>query len=714
MIKVTGERCWVLLLLGALSLYMVDTVATAQDNDTSTSNESEAVEEPDTSSWLCEDCPFIYGLTGSILLGAQYVSDDFFEFGNFRGLEEDGVFGDFAADLMYRRRSGDYIDLYGERLGINSRALVAEGGRQGVYSIRLAYDEIPYFRADDTRTVFRGAGSANQSLPPDWVRDDTTDRFIGLPDSLQNINILHQRQRQGLGVAFHLPDNWHYRVDFDRTTKEGNRIQGASFIFRAAELAAPVDFETTRVDVAIGYGHNSWEVEAGYNLSIFDNRNQSLRYENPFTGINGASLGELALEPDNQFHQLSLAGSWRLARWLTLAGHVALGFTDQDQDFLLPTLNPNLISPELPQANLDGDVNTRAARLRVTSSPFRRFTASVQFAYDERDNDSPRLNLTQVITDTFVTGARINEPFSYERLSVDASLDYRLFSFLKLRGSFRQEDMDRVLQEVQDTDTQVYAFGLRATPLSRLSLNVDLQRENRDNDLDPALLGPRENPGLRRFNFAEKDRDLIRASADYAILDNLFAGVYFELADEDFEDTRIGLSSAKDESYGLDLSANFGRRITAHAFFSKESLQAVVRGADNITGQRWVAHQDDDFHTLGFGIEFAELPGKWVRGGIEFSYATADGDLLIDKQRDDAPPLPQLETERFTLEASIERELFENINLRLGYLVGRLTEDDFFRDNVNPATVPTLLSLGEATPDETVHVISATFRYRFQ
>ncbi|MBS3743822.1 MAG: MtrB/PioB family outer membrane beta-barrel protein, partial [Wenzhouxiangellaceae bacterium] len=68
----------------------------------------------------------------------------------------------------------------------------------------------------------------------------------------------------------------------------------------------------------------------------------------------------------------------------------------------------------------------------------------------------------------------------------------------------------------------------------------------------------------------------------------------------------------------------------------------------------------------------------------------------------------------FTLEASLERQLRENLGIRFNYLVGKLTEDDFFRDNVQPDTVPTLLSLGELTPDGTAHVISAMLRYRFQ
>ncbi|HKL52788.1 MAG TPA: MtrB/PioB family outer membrane beta-barrel protein, partial [Wenzhouxiangellaceae bacterium] len=153
---------------------------------------------------------------------------------------------------------------------------------------------------------------------------------------------------------------------------------------------------------------------------------------------------------------------------------------------------------------------------------------------------------------------------------------------------------------------------------------------------------------------------------------------------------------------------------SAHAFVAFEKLEADIRGADNVDGAAWFATQDDRFRTAGVGVNFDELPGQWVRGSVDLSYAAATGEIAIDKRGTVSPEFPQLETGRFTLEASLERALRENLNLRLGYLVGKLSEDDFFRDNVLPGTVPTLLSLGEQTPDRTVHVISAMLRYRFQ
>lgn len=695
-----------------IGLLVFGTPALAQDRAASRQEDPET-NGPDTSEWICEDCPFAYGLSGSVLFGAGYVSDELFKFGNYRGLEREGIYGAAGVDLRYRAPDARYLDIYGERFGLDSRTLSVEGGRQGRYDLRLEYGEIPYFRANDTRTIFEGAGTANQTLPAGWVRGGTTDEMTTLADSLHDIDIRHKRKTLGLTFEVNRKSPWRYRAHVQQTRKEGNSIQGASFIFRAARLAAPVDHETTRVETTIGYVRDRWQMEAAFHLSRFDNDHRSVRWQNPFAGINGADQGELAQPPHNQFHQFMLSGSWHHSKMLMLSGHVAVGRGEQDEQFLAPTLNTSLASPALPRSNLDGRVDTRIANLRATSNLTDRLRAKLQFHYDERDNSTPADAFVQVVSDTFVTGERLYEPYSYERTSVNATVDYRVASNLKVTASATLKEMERTLQEVENTDTNLYSFKVRAAPVPRLNLKMEVSREERNNDLDPARLGPQVNPDLRRFHFAEKERDSLRLVADLAVRDNLVASVFAEFTDEEFSDTEIGLSKGRVESYGLDVSATFSRHVTAHAFVALESLQADILGADNIEDAPWRARQDDDSRTAGIGLSFGDLPGKWIEGRLDFTYSSADGDIKVEKSGS-APPFPALETSRMTLEASAERELGEHLNLRFGYLVGKLTEDDFYRDDVEPDTVPNLLGLGEQTPDGTVHVVSVLLRYRFQ
>ncbi|MGB0513335.1 MAG: MtrB/PioB family decaheme-associated outer membrane protein [Wenzhouxiangellaceae bacterium] len=708
----------------AMLLALSTGVAFGQDEEAAAGIEPEAPpptvpagwpEPPDISRWSCRNCEYDRGWNGNLDFGTGFVSDDLFEFGDNRGFDDRGLFVAAGLDLRYRDEQGRFASVYGEDLGLESRDIVIEIGRQGLYSAWLDYDEISHLRAGDTRSPFIGAGTSDQRLPAGWVRGQVTGDMTALAGSLRRVDLRSKREIFGLGFEFSPPAGpFEYRAEVSRTSRDGNHLKGGSFIFRAAELAAPIRYETTQFDASVAYLRRSWELQAEYNLSLFDNRNQAIRFENPFIGINGASIGELAEPPDNQFHQFMISGSWRPTPLLMLAGQIAFGKAEQDEALLDATLNPNLPNPTLPRARFDGEVDTRVVNLRATSRLTRKLSARLGFRYNERDNNSSRDQWTQVVSDTFVIGERFNEPYSHERTAFDAELDYRLLRWLRLSVEGRFSETERDFQEVSDTDTERYALTARINPTARLNVRLEGRLEERDNDLNPALLGPQENPSLRRFHFAEKERDVLRGSADYAFTDSFSAGVFYEYADEDYSDTRIGLSRARSESVGVDFAAAFGDTATAHAFFAWEHLDGVILGGDNVGGAAWRAEQEDEFRTAGLGLRIHNLPWGWRQATLDVTWADASGDIRVDRRGSFGLPFPELETRRFTVEASAERRLRDHLDLSLSYLVGRLTEQDFFRDLVEPDTLPTLLSLGEGTPGGTVHVVSAMLRYRFQ
>lgn len=668
-------------------------------------------DRPDTSAWVCERCPFADGLVGDVAAGPGYVSDDNPDFGNFGGLEEEGMFLALDGDLWYRGDDGRYLLAYGERLGLDSRLLSVEGGQQGRYRLSLDWKEIPWIWSDDARTFYQGAGTANQTLPAGWVTGNTAD-MTQLAPNLRNINIGHQRETLRLGAALETQSPWRYRVDLEHTERQGNFVKGASFLFTGTELVAPLDQETTLIEAAVGYVRDRWQLEAAYQVSLFESGDASVRWENPFPAFNQGTRGELSLAPDNEFHQVLLSGSWHINRSWNLAGQVAFGRATQDETFLAPTLNQSLAVPALPAASLDGEINTRIANFRLNGHLTDRLRGRVVLRYDERDNATPRYPVAVVVTDTFPTGTFVNKPYSYERRSVEAGLDYRLDRQVTLSASARRQAIDRTFQEVNETTTNAFSLGVRATPDDRLSLRARFTREERSNDLDPALLDPFENPSLRRFHFAEKDRDVLRVAADYAFTPRFSAGAYVEYADESYGDTLIGLSEATDRIFGVDASARLNRHLTASAFVAREFLDADILGADNIIGQPWRATTEDRFLTAGFALDVRQLPGRWSHGSLRFTYAQANGEIEIEK-RGEVPPFPDLKTRRFLLEADVERELSEQLSLALGYAVARAREDDFYRDGVGPDTMPNFISLGKVSPDRTAHVFRMMLRYRF-
>src|SRR5690606_17751575 len=77
---------------------------------------------------------------------------------------------------------------------------------------------------------------------------------------------------------------------------------------------------------------------------------------------------QLALEPDNQAHQLSTGGSWVLSQTQRLHLDAAVGRQRQNAGFLPYTVNQALLpAVELPRDSLQGRVDTSRLDLRLHS-----------------------------------------------------------------------------------------------------------------------------------------------------------------------------------------------------------------------------------------------------------------------------------------------------------------------------------------------------------
>jgi hypothetical protein len=123
---------------------------------------------PDTSSWNCQFCPFESGYQAKVSAGGSYVSDDAADFGDASGYDEKGGYLNVDGEGSYA--SDNYqLSWYAEDLGLDSRVLEIEGGRQGSFGFNLSYRELPERVFDTTSSVFLASGPHTLSLPGSWV-----------------------------------------------------------------------------------------------------------------------------------------------------------------------------------------------------------------------------------------------------------------------------------------------------------------------------------------------------------------------------------------------------------------------------------------------------------------------------------------------------------------------------------------------------------------
>src|ERR1035437_8894906 len=111
--------------------------------------------------------------TNTVDAGVGGVSGNSSKFGEYNGLQNSGPFGignfDLRGGAPYDSKSAWRWRMKGTDLGIETRSLYAEFGRQGKYRFFASYSELLANRSDTFQTPYLGAGTGNFTLPSNWL-----------------------------------------------------------------------------------------------------------------------------------------------------------------------------------------------------------------------------------------------------------------------------------------------------------------------------------------------------------------------------------------------------------------------------------------------------------------------------------------------------------------------------------------------------------------
>jgi len=680
---------------------------------------------PAPEGWSCQWCPAPARAEGHVEAGVGYVSEDSARFGRYTGRDEKGPYAIADGEARYRGDGGQYLEAEARDLGLESREARIEGGRQGLYEAAFNYDKLPRIGLATSRSPFRGVGGTDMTLPSDWVPARSTRNMTALAGSLQDADIAHDRERFGGELSVIPARNWHLRARFQREEKEGIRALGGAIgpgvgSSRAAILPVPIDYTTDQAEAAVAYAGARLQVDVGYRGSYFDNDNEAVVWDNPFATANQPERGRISLQPDNEFHQLFASLGYDLASHTRASANVALGRMTQDEDFLPFTINPGLATA-LPRDSLDGEVDTTQIDLKLTSRPLERLRLKAAYRYDERDNETPQARYPYVIADALPSpDARTNLPYSFEQDLVDLSAGYQVAEPVEMSAGYEYDRRERTFQEVDETEEHSVWGRVDASPTDILDIHAEYARAERDrSDYElVAEIVPPQNPLLRKFNMADRDRDrasLFLTLTPYRLVSLSLSGDYSR---DDYTDSPLGLQEAEQFSYTLEASLSPTRRLHTHAYYTRERIFSEQTGSQSFgtgrgaTGADWSADNDDTIDTVGLGLKFAAIPGR-LDLRADYAYSRSVGDISVRSDRQTLAPFPDLETDLHRLSLRASYQLREDLSLELGYLYEEYDADDWARDDVVPDTIPHVLTLGEGSQFYQVNVYQAALRYGF-
>lgn len=668
----------------------------------------------DTSEWQCEFCPFASGHEADVDVGASYVSDDAARFGNANGYDEAGTYLDLGGKGQYAN-DGYQLNWFAEDLGLDSRVLEIDAGRQGRYGFYVGYDELPYRLFDTTSTVYTASAPDLLTLPAGWVSDTQTSGFTNLATSLVPQNIESDRKTFSAGGRYLTGSNLRFFADYRRQERDGVDIVSGANYTQASLLPRMLDFETDLVDLGVGYSNGPFNVSLAWFGSFFTNNVNSLTWENAFTSPPGEEQRRMAQEPDNDFQQVTLSASYRFDTYATvIAFSAATGQGTQDEALLPYTINPNIVAAALPRTSLDGKVDTSNYVLTLTANPLPKARVKIAYRYDERDNQTAQVEWSRVIVDSFASGeTELNTPYSFKRASLNASGSYDLFDDLRVTAGYDRTELDRDFQEVaeQTEDSGWGRIDWRAADW--LEIDARGGASNRDVDsYDTSIaIGLGQNPLLRKYNLAFRYREFgeLTASASSA---NLPVTVSLSAlwADDSYSRSTIGMTDGTTTHWNIDLSWAASARTSVYVFGGEETIEADQAASETFSDPDWFANHEDNFLNLGGGIQVNEL---WGNTSLRLDYTTTEGETRIDMTTSDTgqSQFPTIDSTLDSLRMTLNHRRSEKLELDLTLRYESFQTNDWAINGVEPDTIPTVLSLGANPYDYDVWVLGLSFRY---
>jgi MtrB/PioB family decaheme-associated outer membrane protein len=716
--------------------------------------------------------------TSVVEVGAGWLSEDARKFGEYTGLREKG--GYFLGGIEAKRRNPDtgyYWMLDGTNLGLTSRNLTFESGRQGRWRMFGEYDQLPKY-GESALTIFDGAGSDRLTLPTGFAGLTTTDtantaaglaaRTAKLAPFLKEANLEQERRSYKLGGGLRLTREWSADVTVRREDKEGMKLFGAVIGNsggnpRAVLAPEPVDYSTTEILVSAAYTTQRLQLQGSWFTSRFQNHADSFTWQNPYALINGwtapagfpTSFGQVALAPDNDYSRFALHGGYDIDSHTRMSFAVERGRMEQDEAFLPYTVNPGLtVTTPLPRSSADARIDTTLATLNLSARPLPRLHLHAQARWEEMDNRTPQSTYVYIGGDSTnqVTVAnsdrvRTNLPLSTEKRVFKLGGTWDLMPRTKLKFAYDFDEDERTYAEVDRNRTHLVSLGLRRSLTEDLSGDLTVSRARRDGSgycyncpylqsFSTAFTGPQaanntnwDNlPLLRRFAYADRERDKVRLALTASPHEMVMLQLFADYMRDDYPETLFGLRSARTSSYTIEASYTPTDRLSGHAYYTRDrakydqagrSFAAATKptlGFVESSGNDWFNSGEDEGDTFGVGVKWVAMP-KRLELGLDATWSDMTGRIATATGSALTPaglPLPDLESQLKALKLHATWRVNRDLSLKAMYWYQKLESNDWQWDTFVPATLPNVITAGVRSPDYDVHFVGVTVSWRFR
>jgi MtrB/PioB family decaheme-associated outer membrane protein len=545
--------------------------------------------------------------SGSITAGVQQVDPDSpsSKFNEYRDIGNGAYLYDLKVEAV-DTQTGLFLDLGGKNLFRDDQSVRLGVGSYGTWRLEYSYDEIPHNLSNNAMTVYNKAGDGvyvvPQLIPLGYqALVPTTGQMRALNDpavatyaatQVHSVEIGTEREKNSVALTLTPSELLKFRLSYKDDRKDGDKFSYGPIGDRPprtlnVQMAEPIDYVSQELRIEAELNMAWLQALVAYEISEFDNRIETLTWENIFFTPNAgdhtltelesdgttrrrvSSFGQRALAPDNRYQNINATVGIDLPLQSRLAATVAYGWMDQDQRLLpysVSNLNTNWAdTAKLPRTKADAEIETKLFNLDYTINPIARLNLRAFYRYYELDNETGSDQWTYVTQDTASAGStvnyrnnRINLPYAYEKQNYGLDGRYSLAFWRTTLGlGIEREEIERDYREA-DTDENIVRATLSTRPIDWLSARVKYTYGDREGDSynykatdasyfyttaqSPAA-GDRDNPlyafanhpDLRKYDVSDRERHQFNMSATVTPAETFDVTVAYNYRKDDFD-----------------------------------------------------------------------------------------------------------------------------------------------------------------------------------
>lgn len=694
------------------------------------------------------------GLRGDITggLGVVDTDNESFKYGEYTGLSDDGLFFVGGADLSYSRDLY-FLEFRALDLGLDSREVFIESGRLGRYRAFIGYSDTTHLISNNSMTPLLGAGGNVLTLPAGVQGADTT-AIVATPSyKLNDVDLELERRKLALGFSEDLASGLNFSIEYELEKKDGIKSLGGTFgtnggTNRAIVLPEPVDYTTNEIRASMSYSGEKANARFEYLLSYFNNDADSVFWSGPFTGF--PSAGRISLPPDNIHQRFSLSGGVSVPYWSTRVNASAeYGMMEQDAELLPYSVNTaSVVAVPVPRKSAQAEIDVTSFTLNIASRPSQRLGLNAKYRYYSADNRTPRDLFLYVKNDTAGAQAALNQahalyslPYGYtvNQLKLDASC--RLFTATTVKAGYDIERMERDYREVKETEENTVraAFQTQYIPDMSIGINASYSRKTNRDDynqsnvyesshtqdyINTQTLQFDNNPFMRKFDIAERDRMKAGASVSYSPAGKITISAGYDLINDDYEKSVLGIRARDTGRYTIDAAWAPVDAASIYAFYTRENIDteqasrqfAAATKAQSVADDSltWTAVHDEDIDTAGLGASIGFFEDRLT---VNTDYAFSEGTTRTDFTSAFSAPqsMPELLTRLHVFSLTGKYRVNRNLSVGAGYRYENFESADWQTDNVDPgsADIAHVLTLSGPVEDYEAHQAMVFLTYRF-